>query len=142
MKKLVVLSALVLALTAACDGSNVTECETDADCPAEQPVCDTDGDPAICVPEGDDPECEEDLDCQLANGDSATTKEDCADSGCDGGDLCVEDQLGVTYCATPVNDQAECDAIGGTLTALTDTDGGSFDGCLADGSCTEDGACE
>ena len=136
------LSALVMT---ACDGSAVTECTTDADCPAEQPVCDTSSDPGVCVPEdeGDDPVCEEDLDCQLANNDSATTQEDCASNDdCDAGDNCVEDQLGVTYCVTLANDQSECDAIGGTYTDLTDVDGGDFGGCLADGSCTEDGQCE
>lgn len=146
MKNLVLTSTVLAALVlTACDsGSAVTECSTDADCPAEQPVCDTSSDPGVCVPEdSSDPECEEDLDCQLANGDSATTQEDCAgNDDCDAGDNCVEDQLDVTYCVTTANNQGECDAIGGTYTTLTDIDGGSFGGCLADGACSEDGACE
>ena len=143
LKKILLATALVLVPTlgfVACDGSAVTECTSDADCPADQPVCDTSSDPGLCVPEGDDPECEEDLDCQLANADSATSTDDCsANADCGAGDeRCVEDQVGVTYCALVTD---VCDGTS-TATDIDDVEGGTFTTCLGDGSCTEDGACE
>jgi hypothetical protein len=146
MKKLSIAAFAVsaLMLTACDNGSNIVECESDDDCSGDTPTCDIpDGDTVGQCVAGDDEECAEDLDCQLANGDSATSADDCsANTDCDGGDRCVEDQLGATYCVTIAADQAECDLISLTYVSLTDIDGGAGGGCVADGACTEDGQCE
>lgn len=96
-KTLLSLAALVavLSVTAACDsGSNITACTADTDC-ADTEICDTVAEQCIT------PVCADDADCDLANSDSPSAATDCtADADCDaaGGEVCVADGVGTTYC--------------------------------------------
>jgi hypothetical protein len=96
-KTLLSLAALVavLSVTAACDtGTNVTACTADTDCLTTE-ICDTVAEQCIT------PVCADDADCDLANSDSPSLASDCtADADCDaaGGEVCVADGVGATYC--------------------------------------------
>jgi len=144
MNKISMLAILIPATLffagADCTGSNVTQCETDADCAdlTDTTSCEDVAGQLICVANTD--VCTEDTDCELASSDSATSVEACeANTDCDAGDeRCVEDNVGVTYCAL-VLDAADCDATN-SIATLEDVDGASFTTCLGDGTCA-DGQC-
>lgn len=149
MKKLLVLALTLPVFTVVMGGADcggTKTCTSDADCAGatnsageDTPFCDTDA--SVCVPDQGD--CTEDLDCQLLNPDSATSTDDHActsNADCDGSERCVETTTGFHKCAT-VGEQAECEAIDNDSVAVTDTDGGSANVCLAGGTCEANGAC-
>jgi hypothetical protein len=89
-------------------------------------------------PEDVEPECAEDIDCQLSG--SFTT------AGCDtcaADEACAVDSLGATYCIVEADDQAICDdpAVGGTLTTVDLDGGGTGETCLGDEVCSAEGTC-
>lgn len=138
---LAAIPAALLSLTVACDsGSNVVECASDVDCPADAPICDLTTDPGVCVPDGGVDECAEDLDCQILDGSDG--------AGCEGSDECPDDEAcvegfnGEGFCVvTDVG--GTCDLVDGFEAAnLPEVGGGNIDVCIADeGTCT-DGACD
>ena len=81
-----------------CSGSNIVSCTADTDC-ADGEVCgiadgETEG---SCLT----PQCADATDCDLANSASPSTPSECtADADCDadGGEVCVADGVGATYC--------------------------------------------
>jgi hypothetical protein len=86
--------AMSLALVANCAGnSEVIECETDEECPDDKPVCDTSGDPKVCVPASD--ECSTDLQCQATD----SGGDDVCEGPCpDASDACIEGTDGEGHC--------------------------------------------
>ena len=149
MKKLLVLALtlpVVAVIMGGADCGGAATCTSDADCTGktnaagdEIPICDTEA--GVCVP--DQGECTEDLDCQLLNPASATGSADheCeANSGCDGSERCVATTTDFHKCAM-VGTQAECEAVDTDSVAVTDTDGGDANVCLAGGTCEENGGC-
>lgn len=147
MKSVLALSTLgvaaVFAFTVACDnGGAAVECSSDADCSGDTPVCDLSSDPGVCVPESD-PVCAADEDCDLANSDSPSEAKDCsADSDCDaaGGEVCVEDGVGTTYCVLADDGTTACADIDATFTTVT-VDGKDICVVGADQTCDDAGQC-
>lgn len=138
---LAAIPAALLSLTAACDNdSAVIECGSDADCPADAPVCDLATDPGVCVPAGEE-ECAENLDCQIldgADGAGCGSSAECPDD-----EGCAEGFNGEGFCLV-TGDQTTCDLVDGfTSVSLPEAGGGgNIDVCVAeDGTCTN-GACD
>jgi hypothetical protein len=136
--------ATLAALTAAADcaggGGVAVDCETDEDCAGEleNTICDLDL--GVCVAPAEDV-CADAVDCDLANSASPSTATDCEtsdDSGCDaaGGEVCVADGVGVTYCVLADDPALPCADIDDTFASAT-VDG--KDVCVVDSgnACTE-----
>lgn len=132
-----------LAFSSACDDGGAQECTETADCDDTTLQC-VDG---LCSV-ADEPECEEDLDCDLADTEpgSPLYSKDELDAG---NDEC-EDEDAVTIvtfsgeevCALEAEDAAtECSA-GESLADAEAAAGGTVTICIkADGTCDEDGQC-
>jgi hypothetical protein len=136
MKKMISVIALAVMSTfvgaANCNGSSVVSCTSDADCTdAATPACIE----TIC--QADLTECENDVDCRLADPDSPTTSsENCTnDAGCAGGEVCLSG-YDKTFCAT---DGDTC-AAGTTVVSADKAEGGTVQVCLAAATCNQ-GAC-
>ena len=114
-------------------GSNVETCAADADCALEGDVCiDT-----ACI----QATCADDADCDLANSDSPSAEFDCTDDAqCDaaGGEVCVNDGVGVSYCVLADSEAAgeTCGDLGFVVAVI---DGANV--CVADSGQTCEGQC-
>ena len=133
---LVAASALSMAADCAGTDSAITACTADTDC-AEGEICDVAAE--TCVT----PVCADDADCDLANTDSPSTPSTCtADADCDeaGGEVCVADGVGETYCvlADSTNAGESCVDLGFVVATVD-----SKDVCVADSgdSCDDAGQC-
>jgi hypothetical protein len=99
-------AASFLSMAADCSGTNIVACAADTDC-ADGEVCgiadgETEG---SCLT----PQCADVADCDLANSASPSTATECAaDADCDaaGGEVCVADGVGTTYCVLANSDAA------------------------------------
>ena len=123
-----------------CDaGSDIKACSADSEC-SEGQVC-TD---SQCIL-ASTPLCADDSDCDLANNQTPGAQTACsADDDCNaaGGEVCVEDGVGTTYCVL-----ADSDNVGeGCEERDTNFEAVTIDGkavCVVDAnkSCDEDGQC-
>lgn len=150
MNKLLVIALTLpvfLVVMGGADCGGTSTCTSDADCDGttnsageETPFCDTDA--SVCIPAAD--ECEDDLDCQLLDPDSATSTEEHActtNADCDTGEACIETNTGFHKCAAP-SVAGDCSALAGTSAVdVTDVDGATFETCLSDATCEANGAC-
>jgi len=142
MKKLSTLLAVstlaafgVLFSTAACDdGSNIEDCEADADCSVAGDVCID----LQCLA----PTCADDADCDLADKDSPSVASDCeADADCAAadGEVCVNDGVGNPFCVLADSDDAGqgCEELGAFVVATID--GAAV--CVSDSGQSCEGQC-
>lgn len=136
MKMKLLLAAIPCALLAfsfACDNDSAAiDCASDVDCPAEQPTCD----PTllICVAE-DEPECTEDIECQVTDfgsDDACDANADCAD-----GEVCVDGSDATPHCVLLA--AGGCDGFGEAT--VDDVAGDSQTICVDDAVSCEEGAC-
>jgi hypothetical protein len=149
MKKLLLLCSVpasILAITVACDSnSNVTPCESDADCAAVAdvtPTCDVDL--GQCVANND--ECSVTVDCQIAyNQDGGATANDAceADSDCGADEICAKGFNDEGFCVSADDGSSACTDVGGEVVSVTKIGGGTADACLDPASSTscDDGTC-
>lgn len=126
----------------ACDGSNITNCESDDDCADvadTTPVCDTDA--GYCVAEGEgegeDQECENDLQCQVT--DSGGSANCDANSDCAQDEACVEGSSGDNHCV--LLEGSGC--VDSVAVSTDDVGGDSVSVCVDDSvGCNADNECE
>lgn len=132
---LAALPAALLTFSFACDNDSAAiDCESDVDCPAEQPTCD----PTllICIAEAE-PQCTEDIECQvtdLGGSDACEANSDCAD-----GEVCVDGSDATAHCILLA--AGGCKGFGEAT--VDDVEGNSQTICVDEAvGCNADGECE
>ena len=133
-------TAGALFITAAdCGGSNIVTCETDEDCAdnAANPnatQCDTTT--GTC----EEPECTENIECQVTDGGATASCEanaDCTEAG----DVCVTGALGTAHCIATEDAAAPCASFNTVAATTDDVEGNSVTICVDDAISCTDGTC-